>query len=622
MANAPQPPKPNQPPGGAKKPAGAAAVKPQAAKPAAASTATAAKPGDQVAKVAKAPAKPQASQETKVAAQAKIETKQAPADPEDLTATRATPGVSDKTEVEDLVSTQVKRSIDDRTEHVHISETDKTRVGSGANTMADDKSSESSGASTPALAEDAKADNLSTLKDFRLITKLGEGGMGAVYKAHQMSLDRICAVKVPFRHLAKDASFVGRFYREARIMAKLDHPNILRCFGVGEENGWHYLAMEYIDGASMQSWVKKLGKLSVGDALHVAIACAHALQHAHEQDLIHRDVKPDNILITSKGAVKVADMGLAKALTDDLGLSRTGTGAGTPHYMAPEQARDAKHVDHRCDIYALGCMLHTFLTGKPPFSAETYVELLVEKDKGKFQPARRSNPEVPERLDMMIDKAMAPKLELRYKSCGDFAKDLESLGLANEILSFVPGATVSNLPRGGGPATQAALTKTVPQAVKPAAPTAGKPGMPTAKAGEIWYIALKSSSGKVMKRKLSTFQLIEMMKRKDFDLNALLSRSLKGPYRNLNYYKEFEHVLMGRLEQAKADKKAAKYQGMYEKIIQEEKSWKFKKWFRDLRTNVTGWITFGIMLAAIAGVGYAVWVFYGPQIMKFMGFAP
>ena len=264
--------------------------------------------------------------------------------------------------------------------------------------------------------QDADEENLRTsLRDFRLIKKLGEGGMGKVYKAQQISLDRVVAVKVPFKHLAKDASFVQRFYREARIMARLDHPHILRCFSVGEESGWHYLAMEFIDGASMQNWLEKLGKLSIRDALHVALATAHALQHAHEQDMIHRDIKPDNILVTNKGVVKVADMGLAKVLTDDLSLSRTGTGAGTPHYMAPEQARDAKHVDNRCDIYALGCMLYCFLGGKPPFSAETYMELILAKEKGKYPPIRRLNPEVPERLELMIDKAIANKPEVRVQ---------------------------------------------------------------------------------------------------------------------------------------------------------------------------------------------------------------
>jgi len=472
--------------------------------------------------------------------------------------------------------------------------------------------SQSKEPSAPALADEAKAKNLSTLKDFRLIKKLGEGGMGTVYKAHQLSLDRIVAVKVPFRHLAKDPSFVARFYREARIMAKLDHPNILRCYSVGEENGWHYLAMEYIDGASMQSWLEKLGKLTVGDALHVAISCAHALQHAHEQGLIHRDVKPDNILVTSKGVVKVADMGLAKALSDDLGLSRTGTGAGTPHYMAPEQARDAKHVDARCDIYALGSMLYCFLTGATPFKGETYVDLLLEKEKGKFTPARRSNNNIPERLDLMLDKAMAAKPDLRYKSCAEFAKDLQGLNLANDALSFIQGAVPSSIIKSEAP-TQPVATKLAPAKPGAPAPAAGKPGAAapagkTAAAGDVWYIVVPTDKGKSIKRKMTSPKVVELIKQKDFDLGTLASRSLKGPYRNLNYYKEFVPALESRLAHAKANRQAAKFHNAYEKIMAEEKTYKAKRKLQNLFRSVGGLISFGIflivVLSVLGGIGY------------------
>src|SRR5258708_25966366 len=132
----------------------------------------------------------------------------------------------------------------------------------------------------------------------------------------------------------------------------------------------------------MEDWARKLGKLEVGDALHVIIACASALEHAYaDHKMIHRDIKPDNILLTNKGVVKVADMGLAKSTTDDMSLTQTGTGAGTPVYMAPEQFKDAKHVDNRSDIYSLGCMLYRFLTGETPFKGETYVELFSAKEK-------------------------------------------------------------------------------------------------------------------------------------------------------------------------------------------------------------------------------------------------
>jgi serine/threonine protein kinase len=517
------------------------------------------------------------------------------ASPDDLTGTRVEPGMVAK-----APGPKTTPDLEDQM---------VTKVGVEATALA--PQSQSKEQSAPALADEAKAKSLSTLKDFRLIKKLGEGGMGTVYKAHQLSLDRIVAVKVPFRHLAKDSSFVARFYREARIMAKLDHPNILRCYSVGEENGWHYLAMEYIDGASMQSWLEKLGKLTVGDALHVAISCAHALQHAHEQGLIHRDVKPDNILVTSKGIVKVADMGLAKALADDLGLSRTGTGAGTPHYMAPEQARDAKHVDARCDIYALGSMLYCFLTGAPPFKGETYVDLLLEKEKGKFTPARRSNSNIPERLDLMLDKAMAAKPDLRYKSCAEFAKDIQGLNLANEAVSFIQGAVPSSIIKSSAP--------TQPIPTKPAAPKtgatapAGKPGAPapagkSSAAGDIWYIVVPTDKGKSIKRKLTTPKVLELIKQKDFDLGSLASRTLKGPYRNLNYYKEFAAALESRMAQAKASRQAAKFHNAYEKIMAQEKTYKAKRKLQNLFHSVGGMISFAVfmilVLSALGGLGY------------------
>jgi eukaryotic-like serine/threonine-protein kinase len=491
-----------------------------------------------------------------------------------------------------------------------------------------DQTQDSTADSSPmesAGGADADEDSLRTsLRDFRLIKKLGEGGMGKVFKAQQISLDRVVAVKVPFKHLAKDPSFVQRFYREARIMARLDHPHILRCFGVGEENGWHYLAMEFIDGASMQNWLEKLGKLSIGDALHVAIATAHGLQHAHEQDMVHRDIKPDNILVTGKGVVKVADMGLAKALTDDLSLSRTGTGAGTPHYMAPEQARDAKHVDNRCDIYALGCMLYCFLGGKPPFSAETYMELILAKEKGKYPPVRRLNPAVPERLELMIDKAIATKPEVRYKTCADFVKDLESLNLANEVLSFIPGATPpTRVTVGGGTTKPPAMApqKTVPAQSKTAPPgktaatTPTKTGAPGADPRGTWYVKYAADSGKLVKRKMSAPQVLELIKSPEFDLETQACRTLKGVYRPISQIKEFDNAFQARVAKVKADKKASQFHNAYEKILGEEKSFYRKRKAKNFFRSVGGVITLIIFLAVIAGMIYGGYLL----LPRFMG---
>jgi len=229
--------------------------------------------------------------------------------------------------------------------------------------------------------------------DFRLRKKLGQGGMGEVFLATQVSLDRDVALKVLSKELAKRPGFVERFLREARSMAKIDHPNAVRVYAAEAHRGLHFVAIEYVDGRSMQDWMNELGRLSVGDALHVVLRCADALKHAHELNLIHRDIKPDNILVTKKGVVKLSDFGLAKALDEeDMSLTQSGTGLGTPLYMAPEQARNAKTVDHRADIYALGVTLYYFLTGKHPFAGDTVVELIQNKERGRLTARANSIP--------------------------------------------------------------------------------------------------------------------------------------------------------------------------------------------------------------------------------------
>jgi serine/threonine-protein kinase len=280
----------------------------------------------------------------------------------------------------------------------------------------------------------------STLGDFRLVAVLGEGGMGTVYKARQISRPRDVALKVLAKGLAEQAGIVERFHREGRLLARLDHPHIIHCYAVGEACGFHYLAMEFAGGGSLQAWLKRLGRLAVGDALHVALACARALQYAHDLGLVHRDVKPDNILLTAEGVVKVADLGLARAV-DDLDLTQTGVGLGTPLYAAPEQALDAKHVDARCDLYALGCVLYHLLTGQPPFAGGSLVEVIQAKEKGTFAPARRLNPAVPGALDRIFTRLLARQPALRYRDCGELVEDLRCLGRDHAVLGFLTPAT-------------------------------------------------------------------------------------------------------------------------------------------------------------------------------------
>jgi serine/threonine-protein kinase len=275
--------------------------------------------------------------------------------------------------------------------------------------------------------------------------------------------------------------------------------------------------------------------------------------------------------------------------------------------MSPEQARDAKHVDHRSDIYSLGCMLYALLVGKAPFAGETYVELFEAKEKGRFEPARKSSMEIPERLDLMIDKMLAKKVELRYQSCADLIKDLEGLGLANPALSFIDGAVAA-------PTAPVAATPSKPAIKQPATtagPAAKKPApgatsaAPAAKGGDsknTWFLSYHTGEGKLVRKKLTTDQIRELIRDPDFDLKAQASHDPKEGYRALATYQEFEHALRGRLEKARADRKTVKFKNIYQKIEKEQAAYKRWRWFRDLRRSAAGWVMFIIYLGVIGGV--------------------
>lgn len=473
------------------------------------------------------------------------------------------------------------------------------------------------GKSAGTMAPASGTQKSQTLGDYQLMKKLGQGGMGAVYLAHQISLDRDCALKVMTKELASKPAFVQRFMREARVMAKLDHPNILRCFEVGEALGFHYLSMEFVEGGSVQDWLKKLTKLSIGDSLHIVLACAHALQHAHELKLVHRDMKPDNVLMTKKGVIKVADLGLAKATDDDLGLTKTGTGAGTPFYMAPEQARDVKHVDGRADIYALGCMLYVFLTGKMPFEGTTFVEVIESKEKGKFAPTRRINQEVPEKLDLMIDKMLANKPERRYQSCAELIIDLESLGLAHDHLSFieVDGPQSRTLPN---PAPRKlALKRTTPP--PPSSTALAEKLAPVAAS---WYTSISGDDGKSKTRKLTTQQMQVLIKSGAFNEQTQVSKTLKGGYRALGTFAEFAALFKAVQTRGQAEKKTQKFQKFYDQIDKDEKKRQRWQWFQNKFLRFGGavglilWLV--ILVAVLCGIGYLVYTFF-PDIPARIG---
>ena len=261
----------------------------------------------------------------------------------------------------------------------------------------------------------AGLEDLSSLfPQLEVLGLVGQGGMGVVYKARQKSLDRLVALKLLPAALADDPAFGDRFQREARTMARLDHPNIVRVHDFGEAEGRFYLLMEFVDGPNLRQVIER-GGLEPREALRIVPAICDALQYAHDRGIVHRDIKPENVLLDREGHVKITDFGLAKLLHHDAGqrtLTRAGQVMGTPHYMAPEQYRTPDDVDHRADIYSLGVVFYEMLTGEVPM--------------GRFEPPSQ-RVEVDVRLDEVVLRTLAREREKRYQRADEVRTRITSI---------------------------------------------------------------------------------------------------------------------------------------------------------------------------------------------------
>lgn len=273
---------------------------------------------------------------------------------------------------------------------------------------------------------------------YRLLRRLGEGGMGSVYLAYQQAEARQVAIKVLAERLASNQDYISRFHREAKNGTRLNHPNIVHCIeaGTDEASGKHYLVMEYVDGPTVRSLLDRFGKLNIGDGVHITLDIARALEYVHALNFVHRDIKPDNILVTKTGVAKLVDLGLAKFIGGSSLITGRRQGFGTPYYMPCEQAIDATQADGRCDIYALGATLYHLITGEVPFPGETYIQVAEKKLAGGFTPASAINPEVPVELDRILAKMLARDPENRYQTASELIVDLERTRLDVPVLSF------------------------------------------------------------------------------------------------------------------------------------------------------------------------------------------
>jgi WD40 repeat protein/tRNA A-37 threonylcarbamoyl transferase component Bud32 len=255
---------------------------------------------------------------------------------------------------------------------------------------------------------------------YKLLERLGAGGMGSVYLCEHQFLRRRVAVKVLPAGRADDRSALDRFYREARAVAALDHPNIVRAYDIDRDDQLHFLVMEYIDGSSLQEIIKKHGPMDVLRACHYIRQAAEGLQHAHEAGWVHRDIKPGNLILDRTGTLKVLDLGLARFFYEDDSITKEHdeTVLGTTDYLAPEQAIDG-NVDIRADVYSLGATFYFLLTAKTPFSDGSTAQKLIWHQTRQPKPIRSARPEVPEELAAVIHKMMAKDLTERYQTPAD-----------------------------------------------------------------------------------------------------------------------------------------------------------------------------------------------------------
>src|ERR1700683_4393684 len=271
---------------------------------------------------------------------------------------------------------------------------------------------------------------------------IARGGMAEVYRAHDRLLDRPVALKVLFSELSIDRSFVERFRREAQAAANLSHPNIVPVFDWGEDTGTYFIVMEFIDGRPLSSILKTAGTLSAERPAAVGSHVAAALGYAHKHKVIHRDVKPGNVLITDEGQVKVTDFGIARALNTEESLTQTGAVMGTATYFSPEQA-EGIGVDARSDIYSLGVVLFEMVTGRPPFLGDTPVAV-ASKHVRDYPPAHRElNPSIPPTFEAIILKSMAKDPAHRYATAEELREDLLRFNEGRSVLAMESAATTT-----------------------------------------------------------------------------------------------------------------------------------------------------------------------------------
>jgi eukaryotic-like serine/threonine-protein kinase len=379
---------------------------------------------------------------------------------------------------------------------------------------------------------------LRNLGGYRLLRRLGEGGMGAVYLGYKEGEEQPVAIKVLSEHLVQTPGFVDRFHREARNGASLSSPHIVRSYLVDldQATGKHFLVLEFIDGPSAQTLLDRLGRLPVGDAASIVLGIARALEHAHSRHIIHRDIKPDNILLTPTGVAKLADLGLAKKLDEASPLTITNQAFGTTPYMPYEQALNARYADERSDIYALGATFYHLVTGVLPFTGPDDLEVIEKKKQGDYVPASEMNPALPTALDRVLARMLAREPSQRFQSASDLIAALEASGLVAERPSFTQNGQLALVKTPIGVTAEAAPTRInldvpPPRSVRPPDRT------------DVWHLRYRNRKGRIWCGRATTTQIVERLQTGQLPSGVEARRQKQDSYHPLAYYLEFQSIM-------------------------------------------------------------------------------
>ena len=312
---------------------------------------------------------------------------------------------------------------------------------------------------------------------YKIVSELGRGGMGVVYKGYEESLNRHVAIKVLGDHLSGDEQFLTRFMREARAAAGLSHPNVIPIFYIGNDDGLQYFAMEFVNGRSVQTMIRSEGRIGNPRAAQIILQAAHGLAAAHDAGIVHRDIKPANLMVDERGVVKIADFGVALPSEAQTKLTATGAMMGTPGYLSPEQCL-GETIDHRADIYALGVTYYEMLTGRMPFNAESPFALIRQIMQDDPPDVTQLNSEVDAESKRILMKMIARDRNVRYQSCHELASDLEEYLAAHNVRNITASlaskstaaVNAASTPTAMIDAPEATLVQTAPSPKPVAAP--------------------------------------------------------------------------------------------------------------------------------------------------------